>query len=118
MLKTIAVTSGILLGSLGPVEESVKQDDPYVRCSSYHWAVVNHARDMQDLYRMREHLARLSELAGRMGTERRLSRDAAHSILRREAEVILSASGAGASEQAMFRTDDGGCAPLSRRITK
>ena len=53
---------------------------------------MKYSRDTRDLERMWEHLGRLDELARRMASERKISRDGAHAILRREAEVMLTNS--------------------------
>lgn len=86
MLKTSIIVGGLLFASLGPMRDS----DPYKGCAYYHWAQVQQTRDLHDFTSMWEHLDKLNALAGRLAIERKISRDGAHAILRREAEAMVA----------------------------
>lgn len=86
MLKTTIIVGGLLFAAVGPMRDT----DPYKGCAYYHWAQVQHNRELRDLNSMWEHLDQLDALAGRLAVERKISRDGAHAILRREAEAMLT----------------------------
>jgi len=89
MLKTTLIVGGLLFAAVGPMRDS----DPYKGCAYYHWAQVQNTRELRDLNSMWEHLDQLNILAGKLAVERKISRDGAHAILRREAEARLVSLG-------------------------
>ena len=107
MLKTTIIVGGLLFASVGPMRDS----DPYKGCAYYHWAQVQHNRELRDLTSMWEHLDQLNALAGRLAVERKISRDGAHAILRRQAEAMLAYLG---TDMAVVDSAADACARLPR----